>query len=267
VSSRAFLAECHAELGTFAEGRALGEEGLRMGQAVDHPASLMMASHGIGVLSLRQGDLSTALPLLERAVSICQDADLPVLFPRVAAASGAAYALAGRVDEAVPLLTRAKDLTMATDLICYQAVCHLALGEARMLAGHPKEAHALAERALALARTHHERSNEAYALRLLGGIAARGKPADLEHADTHYHQALALAEGLGMRPRMAHCHLGLGILYAQTGQPEQARAALATAIDLYRAMGMTFWLPQAEAVLDGPRRAAYSSGDPKRGKC
>jgi electron transfer flavoprotein alpha/beta subunit len=30
---------------------------------------------------------------------------------------------------------------------------------------------------------------------------------------------------------------------------EQARAALATAIGLYRAMGMTFWLPQAEATL------------------
>jgi hypothetical protein len=33
------------------------------------------------------------------------------------------------------------------------------------------------------------------------------------------------------------------------GQREQAHAALSTAIDLYRAMEMTFWLPQAEAML------------------
>jgi hypothetical protein len=52
-----------------------------------------------------------------------------------------------------------------------------------------------------------------------------------------------------LRPLVAHCHLGLGRLYAQTGRVEQARAALATAIDLYRAMDMTFWLPQAEAAL------------------
>jgi hypothetical protein len=52
-----------------------------------------------------------------------------------------------------------------------------------------------------------------------------------------------------MRPLMAHCHLGLGILYATTGQREQARAALTAAIDLYRAMEMTFWLPQAKAAL------------------
>jgi len=52
-----------------------------------------------------------------------------------------------------------------------------------------------------------------------------------------------------MRPLQAHCHRGLGILYATTGQPEQARTALSTAIALYRAMEMTFWLPETEAAL------------------
>jgi hypothetical protein len=41
----------------------------------------------------------------------------------------------------------------------------------------------------------------------------------------------------------------MGRLYGQTGRREAARAALAAAIDLYRAMDMTFWLPQAEAAL------------------
>ena len=71
----------------------------------------------------------------------------------------------------------------------------------------------------------------------------------VEPAAGHYRQALVLAEELGMRPLQAHCHLGLGTLYAATGQREQARAELSTAIALYRAMEMTFWLPQAEAVL------------------
>ena len=52
-----------------------------------------------------------------------------------------------------------------------------------------------------------------------------------------------------MRPLQAHCHSGLGTLYAATSQREQARTALAAAITLYRAMEMTFWLPQAEAAL------------------
>src|SRR4029450_3983129 len=89
VLSRADLAWCHAELGTFAEGRTLGEEGLRIAEEVAHPGSLMYASHGIGLLALRQGDLPRALPRLERAMGLCQDADLPLFFPRVAATLGA----------------------------------------------------------------------------------------------------------------------------------------------------------------------------------
>jgi hypothetical protein len=72
---------------------------------------------------------------------------------------------------------------------------------------------------------------------------------DLEHAILVWEHGLALAEELGMRPLMAHCHLGLGRLYGQTGRDEPARVALPTATDLYRAMDMTFWLPQAEAAL------------------
>jgi hypothetical protein len=58
-----------------------------------------------------------------------------------------------------------------------------------------------------------------------------------------------LADALGMRPLVAHCHHGLGTLYAKTGQAEQARAELSTAIALYREMAMTFWLPQTETAL------------------
>jgi hypothetical protein len=52
-----------------------------------------------------------------------------------------------------------------------------------------------------------------------------------------------------MRPLQAHCFRGLSTLYAATGQREQARAALSTAIEMYRSMAMTFGLPQAEATL------------------
>ena len=243
------LAWWDAELGTFAEGCALGDEGLRIAEAVAHPGSLMIALWGIGLLALRQGDLPRALPLLERAMGICQDADLPAYFPRMAAALGAAYTLGGRVVDAVPLLTQAMEQITATEMIVFQALCGLPLGEAQLLAGRLEEAHALAERALAHAREHQERGNQAYALRLLGDIAAQRDPLHVEEAETYYRQALALAEELGMRPLVAHCHHGLGTLYAKFGQREQARAELSAAIELYRAMEMTFWLPQAEATL------------------
>jgi predicted ATPase len=249
VTSRARLATCHAELGMFAEGRVLGEEGLRIAEEVAHPGSPMRAYHGLGLLALRQGDLPRALPRLERAMGICQDADLPVFFPMTAAALGAAYTLGGRIADAVSLLTQAMAQISAMEMVRNQAFCCLSLGEAQLLANRLEEAQALAEQALTLARAHQERGHQAYALRLLGDIAARREPLECTQAESFYRQALALAEELGMRPLQAHCHCGLGTLYAKVGQREQARTALATAIDLYRAMDMTFWLPQAEAAL------------------
>jgi tetratricopeptide (TPR) repeat protein len=250
VQARAWLAWCHAELGLFAEGRALGDAGLRIAETVAHPVSLMVASWGLGLLAFRQGNLPRALPLLERAVGICQDADIPFYFPWMAAALGAAYTLAERVADAVPLLTQAMEQAAASEAGWYQVLCYLSMGEAQLLAGRLDEAHNLAERVLALAQTHQEaRGNQAYARRLLGDIAARRDPPESEPAVTHYRQALVLANELGMRPLVAHCYHALGTLYATSDQREQARAALTTAIDLYRAMDMTFWLPQTEAAL------------------
>ena len=102
---------------------------------------------------------------------------------------------------------------------------------------------------MALAREHQERGQQAYALRLLGAVAAYREPRESALAEAHYRQALALAEALGMRPLQAHCFHSLGRRYAKTGQAEPAHAELVAAIALYRAMDMTFWLPQAEAVL------------------
>jgi len=149
----------------------------------------------------------------------------------------------------VPLLTQALEQTMATEMAGPQALCSLSLAETQLLAGRLEEAHALAERALALAHAHQERGSQAYGLRLLGDIATQHDPPEAEQAEAHYQQALALADELGMRPLVAHCQRGLGTLYAATGQREQANAALSAALALYRAMDMTFWLPQAEAVL------------------
>jgi hypothetical protein len=75
------------------------------------------------------------------------------------------------------------------------------------------------------------------------------KPPARDQAEAQYRQSLALASELGMRPLAAHCHRGLGTLYGKVGRQDQARAELSTAIELYRAMGMTFWLSGAEAAL------------------
>jgi tetratricopeptide (TPR) repeat protein len=105
----------------------------------------------------------------------------------------------------------------------------------------------VAREALELAQEYKERGNAAWVFELLGNISTHREPPEVKQAEEYYRQALA-AE-LGMRPLLAHYHRGLGTLYAKLGRREQAHVDLSTAIELYRAMDMTFWLPQAEAAL------------------
>jgi len=249
VVSRAWLARCLAELGAFPEGIAHAEEAVRIAEAVDHPTSLIVVYLGVGFLSLRQRNLSRAILVLERGLELCRVYNMLLWFTETAAALGCAYALSGRIAEALPLLEQAEQRGAAMGTMGGQALRVGYLSEAYLLAGRIQEATQLAGRALDLARAHKERGHEAWALWLLGEIAAHQAPPETEPAAHHYQQALALADEFGMRPLVAHCHLGLGTLSAKTGQREQARAALSTAIAMYRAMAMTFWLPLAEAAL------------------
>ncbi len=245
----AWLAQNHAELGSFAEGIACGEAGIRLAEAVSSPASEICAYRGIGLLYLRKGDLARALPLLERAVAICQDMHAMTYFVTVAPSLGAVYTLSGRLDDAVSLLTQTVEQSVESRIMMAQSLCVAFLGEAHLLVGHLEDASKCFQQALALAHTHEERGYQAYIQRLLGDLAMHRDPPEFEQADTHYQEALTLANELGMRPLQAHCHRGLGTLYSQTGQSEQARAELSTAIEMYREMEMTFWLPEAEAAL------------------
>ena len=114
VLSRANLAWCHAELGHVRRGpcpRGRRAADCRGGGSPGEPHVGLMGDRS--AVPSAKGDLPGPSPVLERAVGICQDADLPAYFPRVAAALGAAYTLAGRVADAVPLLTQAIEQSIA----------------------------------------------------------------------------------------------------------------------------------------------------------
>jgi DNA-binding winged helix-turn-helix (wHTH) protein/tetratricopeptide (TPR) repeat protein len=251
VSARAWLAYFLAERGEFTQGIVRGEEAVQLAEAVDDPSSLIVAYAGIGGLYLCKGDLHQAISVLEHGLRICQDTMLEnlFLFGMVASRLGYAYALSGRIADALPLLEQATEWAPSRRADVAHRESLAWLSESYLMAGRQDEAMDLARRALELSRASNERGHQAWALHLLGDIAARREPPESALAEAYYRQALGMADELGMRPLQAHCHLGLGTLYAKIDQREQACTELAGAIDLYRAMDMTFWLPQTEATL------------------
>jgi DNA-binding NtrC family response regulator/tetratricopeptide (TPR) repeat protein len=255
IESRAWLALTLSALGAFTEGRRHGEEALRLATLEGRGNTLIIAHVRLGLLYLAKGDLEHAIGVLSQGLTLCRASGHRDLLQWAAAGLGYAYALQGRLTEGRVLLEEAISEGIRTGGLKAHADQIVRLSEIYRLTGRSEEAWQQACQALALARQHKERAYEALALHQLGTVHAHTTPPDFAQAEAHYQQALALAEALGMRPLQAHCHRDLGMLYTMTGQREQARAELTTAINLYRAMEMTFWLPQAEAALVGPSAA------------
>jgi class 3 adenylate cyclase/tetratricopeptide (TPR) repeat protein len=239
-----------AELGDFAEATRLVEESLRREKAQENPYRLIMACMGAGMVHLRRGDALAAMTPLERGLEVCQTFGLTALmFHGVAASLGGAYMLANRSEEATPLLRKVADQAAGMNAVSDHLLGAIPLGHACLLTGRAAEAAELGTHSLDLARRHGQRGHEVYAHRLLGEVHARCDPPEVTPAAEHYRSALELADSLGMRPLVAHCHLGLGKLCLRTGKAKQSREHLTTATTMYREMDMRFWLEKAEAEL------------------
>jgi tetratricopeptide (TPR) repeat protein len=249
IESQAWLAQTLSALGAFAEGRRHGEEALRLATLEGRGNTPIIVHGSLGLLSLAQGDLEHAIRVLDQGLALCRASGARNQLRPIAAGLGYASALQGRLAEGRALLEEAISESIRTGGLNGLAYRVAWLSEVCRLAGHGEEAWQYARQALDLARQHKERANEALALHQLGVVHAYADPPDAEQGEAYFQQALALAEELGMRPLQAHCHLGLGTLHVKTGQQQQARTELSTAIELYRDMDMTFWLPQAEAAL------------------
>jgi tetratricopeptide (TPR) repeat protein len=255
ILSQASLARVLSLLGEFAEGRRHGEAALRLAM-IDGRGDAPIAAHAcLGFLSLDKGDLEAAVPVLEQGLALCRASGHRTWFTPMAGGLGEAYARAGRLAEGLVLLEEAHREAIDAGALGDYAVHVRRLSAVDLLGGRLDEARQHACQALDLARQQQARGIEAHALFQLGAVHAHASARDVQRAEARYREALTLAERLGMRPLQAHGHLGLGTLYLQMGRRAEARAELSMAIELYRAMAMTFWLPQAEAALaqvEGP---------------
>jgi class 3 adenylate cyclase/tetratricopeptide (TPR) repeat protein len=249
ITSRAWLALTLAALGAFTEGRRHGEEALCLAMT-DHQSDATIIAHGcLGLLSLEQGHIEAAIQTLAQGLTLCYASDNRDWSIPIAAGLGSAYALAGRAEEGLPLLEEAIREGLHTGKRFAQAIVLTRLSAVEQLMGRGHEAQQRARQAYDLARQQQARGDEARALFQLATLHTEAESLDLESAEASYREALTLADALGMRPLQAHCLLGLGTLYANFDRRDEACTRLQTAIELYRAMDMTFWLPQAEAAL------------------
>jgi class 3 adenylate cyclase/tetratricopeptide (TPR) repeat protein len=250
VNALANLAAVHAQRGLFDEAVRHCRAAIALAEEVGHPYSLAVACWSAGRVHTLRGDLAQAGPPLNQARSLAEELTIGFLIPAVSLELSALAILEGRAKDALSLVPAAR-AAIRNGLEWWEALAELRLGEALFAAGRVDEARAAATRALDLTRERGEQGHEAWALRLLGEIAAHPSAPATDEAEGYYREAFALAERLDMRPLAAHCHFGLGQLHRGRGDPVNADEHLATATAMFREMAMTLWLRKAETAGSG----------------
>jgi len=244
--ARTYLAMGLTELGDFSSAVATAQDAVAIADSTAHRDTIQWASYALGFTLLGRGDADDAIAPLERALSICRAAELPVYVPRATSALGHAYVLAGRPG-GVALLETAAAAGEATAQRNQQARFLARLAEAYALTGKPDEGAESAARSVALARDRGERGAEAHALWSLA--MSHESASRLDQSAAMYQAASALSSELDMQPLVALCLLGLGRVERRSGHREQAKAYLTRAREVLGRLHMTRWEREAEAEL------------------
>jgi len=243
VVSQRWMAQSLAELGSFEAAIAAGREALHTAEVKNHPYSLANAYTGLGIVMLRWGRFVEAVNLLERATEVTRAFSFREFVGTGRALLATAYAYAGRQADTSVIVNASRETQGRSSFD------NVRMAEAALAARALPQAREHAEVALVLSREQMGGGDEAWSFHLLGAINASEESASVTVSEDHYRHGLARAEELGMRPLVAHCHLGLGRLYRRTAKREEAAEHLTTATAMYREMDMTYWLEQAEAEI------------------
>jgi hypothetical protein len=84
---------------------------------------------------------------------------------------------------------------------------------------------------------------------LLGRVAAKTDPMQIETAEQQILQGISLLEELKLPCFSGYGYLWQGEVYAESGRREEALENLKKAEGMFREMGMDYWLAKAQAAL------------------
>jgi predicted ATPase/class 3 adenylate cyclase len=219
--NRSYLLLSLAALGRFGEASQYAAEAINLDEAT-YDASVIGFAYTVAAdLHSEKGEWATAASLFERAGAVFRSGNVSVLLPLAVSFSAPVLAYLGNTTEALNRLREGECLIQGA-AVGARGDAYYRLGFACLLLGKLDESQHLARRALEL--LSQSLGRRAYALRLLGDIATHPDRFDAERGEGSYREALALAEPRGMRPLVAHCHLGLGKLYRRTGKRSRRRS-------------------------------------------
>lgn len=236
VVSAGWMSWGAAELGSFEDALKWAQESRELARLTGRPFDDIQGNLALGGILLMRGEVSEAIQYLQDAVKICERADVRILFPRVAAALGYAFALEGKSDRARELSERALQQADKMDLASMRSFCSRWICEVKLLASDPSDALESARTMLRECEASGEKAHIAWAHYLVG--AALIADGDIADGLVAYEKAEKMALSLNMRPLEAHIWHRRSALPEDTAHSKLIREAKDISERMYGEMQM-----------------------------
>jgi class 3 adenylate cyclase/tetratricopeptide (TPR) repeat protein len=253
IGSAGWLAWGLAERGEFEAACACLDPAHRAAEQSHDAYSQAIAWAIAGLVAIRSGHLTRAVPPLGRSLEISRRKNLTIWEPIPSSLLGLALVRIGHVAEGLRLLEDSVASSRKLGVRAYFAAWMLNLAEGYLADEQFDRAAATAHEALDLAEAMGERGHQAYAQQLLGDIAARTTSPDLDDALMRYEASLRLATTLGLRPLIASVHIGLHRLHVLRGDEVAAKRHATLARKLVSELGLHPWWERSEETNEDSR--------------
>src|SRR5262249_37907413 len=246
IASCGWLAWSRAERGEFEAAYAGLTEAHRAAERSGHAYGQAIAWAMAGVVAIRSGHLTRAIPPLWRSLEISRRKNLTIWEPIPSSLLGLALVRVGLVADGLRFLEHSVASSRTLGVRAYFAAWMLNLAEGYLADEQVALAAATAQDALDLAEATGETGHQAYAQQLLGEIAARTPSPELDTALRHYETSLRLATTLGLRPLVASVHVGLHTLHLLRGDVVAGEEHAALVQTLVDELGLHPWWERSE---------------------
>jgi len=237
-------------LGNFEEAKVLFEKGLDFALKIKDLTVLAWLESHYGTMQNIKGDAKSAIEHFQNSIRYSEKAQFTLITGVPWIKLGESYGLLGEFETAQEHMEKGlriqREAGQDFDLGHFYGLSSMVY----LQSGDLTNAQHHAEKALEISQDIHQKWTEGFAWMLLGRIFGKAGKLRFGKAKECILQGIKILSELKLKPFYAQGYHFLGVLYADTGQQDKALDNLKKADEMFREMGMDYWLEKTQEVLD-----------------
>jgi tetratricopeptide (TPR) repeat protein len=236
-------------LGTFDEGKALLEKGLRYATKTNDLVALGFVEIHHGYFYIAKGDWEPSKEHFEKGIKHSEEAKFAIISALSWSGLGYACAMLGNPEGGKRHAEKGLKIHSDSGVEMFLSRAHFQLGWIHLDLEDLKNARSLAEEALRLSKKNNEKLLEGMSWVLLGTILGKTEPLEINKAEEYILKGIEFYRELRTKAYYPLGYLYLGELYLNAGKKEKALENLKKAEGMSREMGMDYWLGKTQEVM------------------